>query len=291
MANSNNPTPVTGYTLPEIHVLDTVTNGVGSGYKLYGRDAGKEMAAGLNNYASNASLWASTNLTLGGSLVSNLSNYAGSLRPLFVSGLGSAALALVPTETAQTTRLSELALAAKAILEDPEIDPTENAQLAAGMSAAMGGGHSAVPAIKDNITFEQKLKAKTLALDSYTKALGEYFKLTTMAAQLAGNASENAAKTAQQVPVVAPFESQLTADVLSNWQDSLNTGQVRDQQIRQTVAAGHVISQFGPTGVSNQSNIPGINFDPGTWNASLWNAEFTTAYLGIRSQATAATTI
>jgi len=282
MANSNNPTPVTGYTLPVIHTLDTVANGTGDGYKLYGRDASKEMGIGLSAYATNASLWASTNLTLGGSLVSNLSTYASSLRSLFVSGLGSAALSLVPTETAQTTRLSELALAAKAILEDPEIDPTENAQLAAGMSAAMGGGHSAVPAIKDNITFEQKLKAKTLALNSYVQALGEYYKLTSTAAQLANSASENATKTAAQVPVVAPFESQLTADVLSNWQDSLNTGQVRDQQIRQTVAAGHIVSQFGPTTIS---------YTPSTWNASEWNAEFTTAFLGIRSQASAATTI
>ena len=282
MANTNNPTPVAGYTMPEIHVLDTVANGEGSGYKLYGRNASQEMTIGINAYASNASLWASTNLTLGNSMVSNLSTYAGSLRTLFTYGLGSAALSLVPTEAAQMTRLSELSLAAKAILEDPEIDPTENGQLAAGLSAAMGGGHNAVTAIKDNLTFEQKLKAKSTALTAYVQALGEYFKLTNQAAALASAASENATKTAAQVPIAAPFESQLTADVLANWQDSLNTGQVRDQQIRQTVAAGHIVSQFGPATIS---------YTPSTWNASEWNAEFTTAFLGIRSQAAAAKTI
>jgi hypothetical protein len=285
MANSNNPTPISGYTLPVIHTFDTVVTGngtiTGDGYKLYGRSASSEMAQGLNAYASNASLWASTNLTLGGSLVSNVSSFASSLRTSFVSGLGSAALTLVPTTTAQTTRLEEMALAAKAILEDPEIDPTENGQLAAGLSAAMGGGHSAVPAIKDNITFEQKLKAKATALTAYAQALGEYFKLTNQAAVLAGGASENATKTAAVVPVVAPFESQLVSDIFANWQDSLNTGQVRDQQIRQTVVAGETVGTFGAT----------LTYSPTTWNASEWNAEFTTAYLGIKSQAAAAKTI
>lgn len=281
MANSNDTSPVAGYTMPVIHNLDTVSGATGEGYKLYGRDAASEMTAGLNAYSSNASLWASTNLTLGSSLVSNLSTYAGSLRTSYISGLGSAALSLVPTEAAQMTRLSELSLAAKAILEDPEIDLTENGQLAAGLSAAMGGGHNAVTAIKDNLTFDQKLKAKSTALTAYVQALGEYFKLTNQAAVLASGASENATKTAVQVPIVAPFESQLVSDILANWQDSLNTGQVRDQQIRQTVAAGSSLGAFGAS----------ITYSPASWNASEWNAEFTTAYLGVKSQAAAAVKI
>lgn len=279
MANSNDNTPVPSYTMPVIHNLDTVAGATGDGYKLYGRDVSSEMAAGLAAYASNASSWASTNLTLGTSLVSNLTSYAGSLRTSFTSGLGSSALTLLPASNDQLTRLSELALLAKAIVDDPEIDVTENGQLAAGLSAAMGGGHSAVPAIKDNISFSQKLEAKKVAIQAYANALGEYFKNSNLAAGLAGGASENATKTAATVPVVAPFESQLASDIFANWQDSLNTGQVRDQQIRQTVAAGTIVGNFGPTTIS---------YSPSSWNASEWNAEFTTAYLGIRSQAEAA---
>lgn len=285
MANSNDNTPVPSYTMPVIHNLDTVAGATGDGYKLYGRDASSEMAAGLAAYASNASTWASTNLTLGTSLVSNLTSYASSLKTSLVSGLGSAALSLVPLSNDQSTRLSELALLAKAIIDDPEIDPTENGQLAAGLSAAMGGGHAAVPAIKDNITFEQKLRAKTLAINAYAQALGEYSKNTQIAANLAGGANDKAVTTGAQVPVVAPMESQLVTDIFANWQDSLNTGQIRDQQIRQTVAAGEVVGAFGPPG---ESGGPPITYSPAFWNASQWNAEFTTAYLGIRSQAEAA---
>lgn len=285
MANSNDNTPVPSYTMPVIHNLDTVAGATGDGYKLYGRDVSSEMAAGLAAYSSNASTWASTNLTLGTSLVTNLTSYAGSLRTSLVSGLGSSALSLVPLSNDQNTRLSELALLAKAIIDDPEIDVTENGQLAAGMSAAMGGGHAAVPAIKDNLSFEQKLRAKTLAIQAYANALGEYSKNTQIAASLAGNASDKSVALGAQVPVVAPFESQLASDIFANWQDSLNTGQVRDQQIRQTVAAGTIVGNFGPPGEAGGDPIV---FTPPAWNASLWNAEFTTAYLGIKSQAEAA---
>ena len=278
MANSNDNTPVPSYTMPVIHNLDEVDGATGDGYKLYGRDVASEMAAGIAAYSSNASTWASTNLTLGGSLVSNLTSYASSLRTSLVSGLGSAALTLVPASNDQLTRLSELALLAKAIIDDPEIDQTSNGQLAAGLSAAMGGGHAAVPAIKDNISFSQKLEAKKVAITAYGSALGEYFRNTQLAANLASGASEGAVKVAAEVPVVAPFESALATDIFANWQDSLNTGQIRDQQIRQTVAAGTVVGGFGAS----------LTYTPATWNASEWNAEFTTAYLGIKSQAAAA---
>ena len=73
------------------------------------------------------------------------------------------------------------------------------------------------------------------------------------------------------VPNVAPFESQLSSDILANWQDTLNTGQLRDQQIRQTYEAGDALNSFNP----------GTNF-------SAWNAEYALAYCGIKSQAAAA---
>jgi hypothetical protein len=63
----------------------------------------------------------------------------------------------------------------------------------------------------------------------------------------------------------------MAADILSSWNDALNTGQLRDQQIRQTYAAGDALNDF----------------NPGT-SYSAWNAEYALAYCGIKSQAAAA---
>jgi hypothetical protein len=186
--------------------------------------------------------------------------------------MGSSAISLVPTTSGQVLRLDELALAAKALLDDPEIDESANGQISAGLSAAMGGGHNAVTAIKDNITFDQKLQAKNVAFGAYAQALDAYYKTyTATGSQLSQVTTDGAAKAALMVPTVAPFESQMAADILSNWNDALNTGQLRDQQIRQTYEAGAALDSFNP----------GTNF-------SAWNAEYALAYCGIKSQAAAA---
>ena len=262
---SNDTTPVAGYAMPEVHN--------GYNYKIYGRDMSSEITATLDAYIANSSKWASANLTLTGSLVSQTVTNAANLRPMYSSSMGSSAISLVPTTSGQVLRLDELALAAKALLDDPEIDESANNQISAGLSAAMGGGHNAVTAIKDNITFEQKLQAKNVAFGAYAQALDAYYKTyTATGSQLSQITSDGAAKAALMVPTVAPFESQLAADILSNWQDTLNTGQLRDQQIRQTHAAGVALDGFTPS----------------TAGASAWNAEYALAYCGIKSQAAAA---
>ena len=260
----NDVTPVSGYTMGVVHT--------GYNYKIYGRDLNSEITATLDAYQANAAKWATTNLTLTGSLVSQTVTHAASLKPIYVSSMGNSALSLVPMTAGQVSRMDELALAAKALIESPEIDESANAQIAASLSAAMGGGHNAATAIKDNITFEQKLSAKQVAFAAYAQALDAYYKTyTATGSQLSQTAADGAAKLAITVPTVAPFESQLSADILSNWQDTLNTGQLRDQQIRQTYQAGVALDDFNP---GNQYGS--------------WNAEYALAWCGIKSQAAAA---
>lgn len=289
MANGNDTSPIPGYTMPEVHRLDTVPGAIGGdGFVLYGRDASSEMAATLNCYATNASLWASTNLTLGQSLTSNALDFSGSLKGFINSGLGSSALSLVPLVSGQQTRMDEMSTAAKTLLDEPGLAETENSQQALGLSAAMGGGHNSASALKDILTYEQKLQGKSLAIEAYAKVLSIMFQTyTDTGSKLSLAASQAGLQAGTNIPLAAPFESQLVGDIMANWQDTLNTGQLRNQQIRQTVAAGTAMDQFGP----NNGSLSGITYSPSTWNASGWNAEFTTAYLGIKSQAKAAATI
>ncbi len=283
MANTNDTSPVPGYTMPEIHNLDSVTGASGEGFKLYGRNASAEMSATISSYLDNASLWSSTNLTLGQNLTSNVLDFSASLKGFVSSGLGSSALSLVPLDSGQLTRMNEMSAAAKELLDEPGLAESENAQQALGLSAAMGGGHTAAAALKDVLTYEQKLQGKSLAMDAYSKVLAMLFQTyTDTASKLSLQATQTGLQGGLSMPVVAPFESQLVGDIMANWQDSLNTGQLRNQQIRQTVAAGVALNSFGPTS---------ITYSPQDWNASGWNAEFTTAYLGIKSQAVAAKTI
>ena len=141
----------------------------------------------------------------------------------------------------------------------------------------MGGGHNAVPALKDNLAFEQKLQAKQLALGTYAQVLDMYYKTYTASAiQVGSTIAQTANQTAASIPTVVPLESQLAGDILSNWQDTINTGQMRDQQIRQTLA--------GSVAMRN-AYINSDNYWP---SGNL--AEHVVATMGIRSQYAAAST-
>lgn len=263
---TNDTSPAASYTMPVIHT--------GYQYSLYGRSAAEEMSYGLDAYIANATKWASTNSALTGALATQAVANANTMKSIYTSNMGSSAIPLVTTTADQLSRLTEMALAAKSLLESPEIDESANAQIASGLSAAMGGGHNSINAIKDTITFDQKIGAKKVALDAYNSAIEAYYKaFTATGATLSISATSQLAASINAIPVVAPFESQFAADVLAGWQDTLNTGQLRDQQIRQTYAAGTALDSFNP----------GVAF-------SSWNAEYALAYCGIKSQAAAAKT-
>lgn len=300
----NSPLPPTGnqtttttafpaFSFPSAHVTTTssfpvdaqgfVTN---QGYVLYGRHLINEMLGGIEAYGECMTEWASANTAAKTAMSNDVLSFAPGFRSSMLFGMAGEGLPgvttsyvdNVPTKQDQRAKLAELAAAAKALLEDQEIDPTQNSQYAAGLSAAMGGGHNAVPAIRDNITFEQKLQAKQIAYAAYAQALDAYYKTyTATATQLGMSANQAGLNTSATIPTVVPFESQLAGDIYANWQDIKNTGQMRDQQIRQTINGARGIKAFNDMSEN--------------WiYSTAWNGETIAAVGGIRSQYRAAST-
>ena len=293
--------PIPAYVMPTVHSLTQVqTDNLGfpvpKGYRLFGRTFSDEIKAGIAGYAANTADWATANTTAKAALITDTTTQFESLRVPLKKGFAPETVINpnamqfvpetyihnVPTTNDQRARLAELALAAKSLLESPEIDETQNAQLAAGLSAAMGGGHSSVPAIKDNITFEQKLAAKQLAFATYAQALDTYYKTYTASAMQVGQIINPASiQVSAGTPTVVPYESQLAGDIFANWQDTLNTGQMRDQQMRQTAAGAEALKSYYDATSFAAGNLSYIN---------LWSAETTASVMGIRSQFKAAAT-
>ena len=287
------------FDFPVVHTTTSASFPIGGdgyitnqGYKLYGRCLVNEMLTGISAYSQATADWSATNLAAKTAMVSDVNTFSVGFRDSMLYGMAGEYVGPgiapptyvnnVPTKQDQREKLTELAAAAKALLEDQEIDPTQNSQYAAGLSAAMGGGHNAVPAIRDNITFEQKLQAKQIAYGAYAQALDAYYKTyTATATQLGMNANQTGLATSATIPTVVPFESQLAADVFSNWQDTLNTGQMRDQQIRQTLNGAKAMdSVYAMTQNWIASNNNGAGF----------TSELLIGLTGIRSQYKAAVT-
>lgn len=300
---TTNTAPVVGnsncfpFTFPTAHSLTPSNIAVGSdgyatnvGYVLYGRCLVNEMITGINAYEQAMDGWRDTNWLAKSALATDVVNLSSGFRAQMLYGMAAEGapgvttsyISNVPTKQDQRDKLTELAAAAKSLLEDNEIDPTQNAQYAAGLSAAMGGGHNSATAIKDNITFEQKLQAKQLALATYAQAIDAYYKTyTATATQLGMGANQAGIATSASIPTVVPFESQLASDIFANWQDVKNTGQMRDQQIRQTINGARAMAAFFNTSQSWVNN-PNI--------LSNYNGETASAVFGIRSQYQAART-
>jgi hypothetical protein len=297
----NDTSPIGSYSMPLVHYLTTIgtdANGypTNKGYKLYGRSMGSEITEGIAAYADNTTNWATANTSAKTSLIGDVGAFTQTLRPRLKEGFAPSYDPIpgtqpmypetfvdnVPTKQDQRTKLAELAAAAKSLLESPEIDESQNYQLAAGLSAAMGGGHNAVPAIKDNITFEQKLQAKQIAFATYAQALDAYYKTYTASALQVGQiVNPGSMQVAAGTPTVVPFESQMAGDIFANWQDTLNTGQMRDQQMRQTSAGANAMQS-----VFDMST----NWISTNNNGNGFSSELLIGITGIRSQYKAAYT-
>jgi len=288
------------FAFPSAHVTTTSsfpldTNGYATnvGYVLYGRHLINEMLGGIEAHGECMTEWASANTSAKTAMSNDVLSFAPGFRSSMLYGMAGQGLPgvtvsyvdNVPTKEDQRSKLAELAAAAKSLLEDNEIDPTQNAQYAAGLSAAMGGGHNSATAIKDNITFEQKLQAKQVAFATYAQAIDAYYKTyTATATQLGMSANQAGLATSATIPTVVPFESQLAGDIYANWQDLKNTGQMRDQQIRQTINGANAFATYNT--VSDGWIYPsGLNL-----GAGAWNAETTASVMGIKSQYRAAAT-
>ena len=296
---SKDLSPDSAYTLPLVHNLTSVEtdlylNPTDKGYSLYGRSMTEEIAYGIRANKANLADWKVANVQAKGYLRDDVVSFSTDIRtalsykfdeentggvvqgdvyyppnPTWVTN--------VPTKIKQRERLIEFADAAKALYESPEIDVTQNSQLALGISAAMGGGHNAVPALKDNLAFEQKLQAKQLALGTYAQVLDMYYKTYTASAiQVGSTIAQTANQTAASIPTIVPLESQLAGDILANWQDTINTGQMRDQQIRQTLAGSRAMR-----GAYNLTE---------SYSPQNAYAEHFVATMGIRSQYSSAST-
>ncbi len=101
-------------------------------------------------------------------------------------------------------------------------------QFLAGMSAAMGGGHSSVAGFGVLATQEKQLMVHESASRLAQALMGITYQATTA------------------MPLVVPIESQLVADVCASAVEAHSAGAIRSQQIRQSAAAGTILAAAAP---------------------------------------------
>lgn len=98
----------------------------------------------------------------------------------------------------------------------------------AGMSAAMGGGHSSVAYFADKALQNRVLETLTLANQTATQLIGLSYNATSA------------------MPLVIPLESQLVSDACNAGVEAQNLGAVRTQQIRQSQAGAQELAYIAP---------------------------------------------
>lgn len=101
-------------------------------------------------------------------------------------------------------------------------------QYLAGMSAAMGGGHTSITMFQNITTQEKRLSIVELANKNLQMLAGLTFDAT------------------KSMPLVVPVESQLVADACASGVEANAVGQIRSQQIRQSIAAGNIMEAISP---------------------------------------------
>lgn len=103
-------------------------------------------------------------------------------------------------------------------------ESTAYAQYLAGMSASFGGGHTSVETFGQVATADKKLTLYDSALKSAISASATSFQATSA------------------MPLVVPLESQLVSDACASAVEAHAMGAIRDQQIRQSQAAGAILA-------------------------------------------------
>ena len=106
-----------------------------------------------------------------------------------------------------------------------------------GLSAAFGGGHSNTASFINLATQDKKIQIIDAAL-KVTQALSNVTYQATSA-----------------MPLVVPVESQLVADACASAIETNYLAQIRAQQIRQTKAAGAILSAITPSAGTNPTPI------------------------------------
>ena len=126
-----------------------------------------------------------------------------------------------------------------------------------GMSAAFGGGHSAVAAFNNLATQNMQLAVHGACQKTAEVIMGLTYTATSA------------------MPLVVPIESQLVSDACASAVEQYNLGTVRDQQVRQSIELGNVLSAVGPPAIIG--------------NAPQTPADEVLAYASINAQGLAAT--
>ena len=111
-------------------------------------------------------------------------------------------------------------------------------QYLAGMSAAAGGGHSSVSGFGVLATQEKQL----MVHESTSKLAATLMGITYQATS--------------GMPLVVPIESQLVADACASAVEAHSAGNIRSQQIRQSIAAGNILTSAQPPLVINGPQVP-----------------------------------
>jgi hypothetical protein len=110
-------------------------------------------------------------------------------------------------------------------------------QYLAGMSAAMGGGHT-------NVTMFANIAVQQRQLE-----------VSNAAAQAAQSVLAHSFDSVKSMPLVVPLESQLISDAHASAIEADSAGQIRSQQIRQSQAAGNILAGVMPNVGTNPTPV------------------------------------
>ena len=106
-------------------------------------------------------------------------------------------------------------------------------QYLAGMSASFGGGHTSVTALTNITSQDRRIQILELVMK-----------------QLQGTGSVTHQATSA-MPLLVPVESQLIADACASAVESYALGEIRNQQVRQSQAAGSIMAAVAPAQGNN----------------------------------------
>ena len=113
------------------------------------------------------------------------------------------------------------------------------AQHLAGMSSSYGGGHTSVSMFVNLSNQQMQLQVQKNAQEIAGTIMGLTYNATTA------------------MPLVVPIESQLVNDASASAVEQYNLGQVRDQQVRQSVVLGNrLASTSAPVTTGNAPQTP-----------------------------------
>lgn len=135
------------------------------------------------------------------------------------------------------SRWNSLRLAMESTIFPAGASDTAYNQYLAGMSAAFGNGHTSVSYFSSLGTQERRMQVYEMALKTAQGLMGlTYGAVSAM-------------------PLVVPLESQLMADACASAVETHYLAQIRAQQVRQTKAAGLILSNISPSAGTNPTPI------------------------------------